>query len=103
MAFSKETASAAGKVSGEARRRRAELRESDPEAYMYETFSAKKAELSGALLDAALGKGTWHDLPLEKRLTALTKALEYAVGKPTTQKAAPADEPEKAAPGLSIE
>lgn len=102
MPFDKESAKAAQAKAVEVRKRRAELRESDPEAYLRETFSAKKAELSQALLDAALGQGEWHELPLDKRLTALNKALEYAIGKPSTQKTvAPSEQPPET--GLSIE
>jgi hypothetical protein len=98
-----EVARAAQRKSAESRRRRAALKEQDPEAYLVETFSAKKAELSEQLLKAALGQDEWHELPLDKRLTALTKALEYAVGKPTTQKSAPSSEAREPEPqGLSI-
>lgn len=103
MPFDSESARQAQAKGTETKRRRAELKETDPEAYLRETFSAKKAELSQALLDAALGQGDWHELPLDKRLTALTKALEYAVGKPTTQKAAPTENRQPESQGLSIE
>ena len=102
MPFDSATAREAAQKSAEERRRRAVLRETDPEAYLVATFSAKKAELSQALLNAALGQGEWHELPLDKRLTALTKALEYAVGKPSTQKSAPEQEAKPAETGLSI-
>lgn len=99
--FDTESAREAGIRSAEERKRRAELAASDPEAYLRDTFSAKKEQLTQALLDAALGQGVFHDLDPGKRLQALTKALEYAVGKPTAQTKQPDQtQPEQ---GLSIE
>lgn len=68
---------------------------------MREEFSGRAPELTRALLDAALGTGDWHDLPLEKRLDALKRALEYAVGRPTARKDSEPATPEEG--GLSIE
>lgn len=39
-------------------------------------------ELFKELLAAARGVGAWKDLPAEKRLAALTKAIEYGIGRP---------------------
>lgn len=86
MPFDSVTAQEAGRASGEARRALAALKETDPEAYVRQTFAAKQAELAAELLDAALGAGTWTELPLDKRLSALYRALEYAVGRPTSRK-----------------
>lgn len=101
MPFNSEAASEAGRKSGERRRLLAELREQDPDEYVRETFGAKKVELAQELLDAALGQGAWHDLQLDKRLSALNKALEYAVGRPTTRK--DEDKAPEVVQGLSIE
>jgi hypothetical protein len=38
--------------------------------------------LFDALLAAAEGKGEWKELPVDKRLQALFKAIEYGAGKP---------------------
>jgi hypothetical protein len=81
----------AGRKGAAARWRRDRLKKEDPERYMRELFDASKADLSQALLDAALGRNEWHDLPLDKRLAAITKALEYSVGRPASQKVAPSD------------
>ena len=98
----REAARAAGRKGGLRRQELARLRKEDPEAYARETFSAERVALSKALLDAALGRNEWHDLPLEKRLAALTKALEYAVGRPTARKD-DEEAPPAQTPGLSIE
>lgn len=90
-AWDSEAASAAGKKGAAVRWERYRLQKEDPEAFLRETFEAHKSALSRELLDAALGRGEWHDLPLEKRLAALTKALEYAVGRPV-QRSSPKDE-----------
>lgn len=34
------------------------------------------------LIAAAQGRGVWKDLPLDKRLGALLKCIEYGLGKP---------------------
>lgn len=98
----REAAAEAGRKGAAEQARRRALEASDPERYLIETFSAKKTKLAKQLLDAALGEDEWAALPLDKRLTALFKALEYAVGKPAQQKAAPV-EAEKPETGLSIE
>ena len=62
---------------------RAERREAslDPEA------------LLGQLADAAYGRGIWSKLPLDKRLAALVKLLEYRASKMRGQSSTP-DSPE---------
>ena len=90
-----------GAASAEARKRRAEEDAKDPEAAIRRLLGDHRRELAESLLDAALGKGDWEKLPLDKRLTALTKAMEYAVGKPTTKRDTPESEPPAPA-GLSI-
>ena len=103
FARDREAAVEAGRKGGLRRQELARLQREDPEAWARVTFAAERAALSKELLDAALGRGEWHDLPLEKRLTALTKALEYAIGRPTPRK----DPEEKPAQddshGLTIE
>lgn len=79
--FNPETAAAAGRES--ARRRKA--REREERANPSLKVARKMPELFDALLDAAAGRGEWHDLALDKRLAALFKALEYGAGKPITR------------------
>lgn len=102
--FKRDRAAAAeaGRKGGIQKGINARLKREDPEGYIRATFAAERAALSEELLNAALGRGNWHDLPLERRLVALTKALEYAVGRPTARKD---DEPPAPAeaPGLTIE
>ena len=87
--------------SAESRRRRAEEEANDPEVAIRRLLGGHRTELAQNLLDAALGRGDWGKLTLDKRLTALTKAMEYAVGKPTTKRETPETEPPAAA-GLTI-
>lgn len=97
-----EAAREAGRKGGLARARNAKLKEDDPEAWAKQLFGSERAALTSALLDAALGRGDFHDLSPEKRLQALTKALEYAIGRPTPRKDDGSPEPPPAA-GLTIE
>jgi hypothetical protein len=96
-----DAAREAGLKSAEARRRRAEEDAKDPEAAIRRLLGGHRTELAQNLLDAALGRGDWDKLPLDKRLTALTKAMEYAVGKPTVKRDTPETEPPAPA-GLTI-
>lgn len=86
--------------------RRAEKRallESEPETYMREFFREDRARLAKELMDAAFGRGRYDDLPSDKRLSALFKALEYSIGKPPpAAKSAPPPEPEKPAEPAGI-
>lgn len=115
--FTSETAREAGKRSAEARAERRRLLEEDPDALIRLEFQSERAALSKELLDAAFGRGSFAaevecdgcgahvsvpGLPPEKRLGAVTKALEYAVGRPTARKDEPASKREEA-PGLTIE
>jgi hypothetical protein len=99
----REAAREAGRRGGLRRQELARLKREDPEAWARETFSSERAALSKELLDAALGRGAWHDLPLDKRLQALTKALEYAVGRPVARKDDQAPETQEPDTGLTIE
>lgn len=91
----------AGRKSGEVRRARAQEDAKDPEAAIRRLLGGHRTELAQSLLDAAMGRGDWTNLPLDKRLQALTKAMEYAVGKPTTKRDTPETEPPAPA-GLTI-
>ena len=96
-----EVARAAQAKGTETKRRRAEEDAKDPEAAIRRLLGGHRTELAQNLLDAAMGRGDWTNLPLDKRLQALTKAMEYAVGKPTTKRDTPESEPPAPA-GLTI-
>jgi hypothetical protein len=49
-----------------------------------EMLESDGGRLGAELLDAAFGRGSWGDLPPERRLAALMRACEYAFGKPPT-------------------
>ena len=102
MPFSPEEA-AAGREAGLAEiNRRKALKRDDPDKYIQELFKLNKAQLVEALMDAALGKGDYTDLPAEKRLQALFKANEYVVGKSTTEGKA-SEGPGPAHTGIAIQ
>lgn len=103
--ITKEDAVEKGRKGGQRAAELRKLRAEDPEAYAFMRFELKKGRLTNELLQAALGEGKWKDLPLDKRLTAVMKALEYAVGKPTAGKSTGNTEPdeEPAKPGIVIE
>jgi hypothetical protein len=69
----------AAERSHEVRRRKAEL---SPEERAAEAARTAAPELIKELLDAALGKGDFVGLKGEDRLKALTRALEYGIGRP---------------------
>lgn len=97
-----EKAREAGRRGAAVRAEKRKLQEQDPEAYVREKFAARRVALSEALLHAALGEGEWAELSLDKRLTALSKALEYAVGRPVARRDA-SEQKEEPQAGLSIE
>ena len=85
---------------------------------MARKFRSERAGLTNQLLEAAYGKGTFSatvecphcggEVPVpalapDKRLTAITKALEFSIGRPATQKAPAAAKEEEEAPGLLVE
>ena len=78
--WTSETAKEASKKGLDARQRYAEARKEDP------LFDVKRLlpELFQDLLRAARGMPPFRDLPPEKRLMALTKAIEYGAGRPVT-------------------
>lgn len=51
-------------------------------------------ELFNELYKAAFGRDEWSDLPMDKRLQALNKLIEYAVGRPTPMKEGETAEPD---------
>ena len=78
-AWDAESAAEAGRRSGEARRRKAEL---TPEERVFDAIDQKSDKLVKELIDAALGDGDFEELKLETRVTALTRLLEWRIGKP---------------------
>lgn len=81
--FTSESAAEAGKRSGEARRRRASL---SPEERAREAIAAKSDRLVAELVNAALGEGDFVELKLETRVSALTRLLEWQLGRPASVK-----------------
>lgn len=78
-AWDAETAAEAGRRSGEVRRRKAQL---SPEERVFNAIDKKSDKLVSELIDAALGDGDFAELKLETRVTALTRLLEWRIGKP---------------------
>lgn len=76
--FTPETAAEAGRKGRQAQLDAAERRKKDPVSVVREALP----ELFESLLKAARGLPPFDDLPAEKRLAALTKALEYGAGRP---------------------
>lgn len=89
-----ETAAEAGRKSGETRRRRAAM---TPEERAFDAIGQKLGQLTGELMDAALGQGDFKELKLETRVTALTRLLEWRLGRPGSVKPKD-DEPEEGTP-----
>lgn len=84
--FTSESAAEAGRRSGESRRRKAAL---SPEERAREAIGDKLATLVDELIDAGLGKGDFEDLPLTVRVNALTKLIEWGIGRPPPGTKAP--------------
>lgn len=78
--FDSERAAEAGRLSGIARQRKA-TKTSQERAL--ESIAGKLGALTSELLDAALGKGDFAELDPKTRFSAITRALEYGLGKPT--------------------
>lgn len=97
--YAREQASRGGQRRAELDR----LRQDNPEEYLRQRFAKEAPKLVSLLLQAAKGEGDFTELPPEKRLAAITQALAYGVGRPSTQKPAPPKEQEKATPGLVVE
>ncbi|MES2156047.1 MAG: hypothetical protein V4510_13015 [bacterium] len=89
-AWDAESAAEAGRRSGEVRRRKALM---SPEERVHDAIRGKLDKLVGELIHAALGEDDFEDLKLETRVTALTRLLEWELGRPAsvkpTQEAAP--------------
>jgi hypothetical protein len=69
----------AARRSHEAQRRKRDL---SPEERAAEAARTAAPELVKELLDAALGRGDFKTIKPEDRLKALTRALEYGIGRP---------------------
>jgi hypothetical protein len=104
-----EKAQAASRKGVKRRQELAKLAREDPDEYMRQRFASERSGLATLLLDAAYGRGTFatswtvtrecehgHEVevfveqPLldpAKRLAAVTKAMEYAYGKPQVGRA----------------
>ena len=99
-----EVQAAAASKGGRVKAERSRLKRDDPEEYLRLTFEVERVGLTELLLDAAHGRKTFAgeatatcggcgeevtvsfpSLPPDKRLAAITKALEYAMGRPTTR------------------
>jgi len=76
--WTSETAAIAGRKGRASQLARAAARKSDPVTIVREALP----DLFADLLKAARGEAPFHDLPPDKRLAALTKALEYGAGRP---------------------
>ncbi len=89
-AWDAEAAAEAGRKSGEVRRRKATM---TPEERAFDAIGTKLGDLTGELIDAALGRGDFENLKLETRVTALTRLLEWRLGRPASVK--PKEEPDQ--------
>lgn len=93
MPWDAETAKAmaakGGKASGEAKR----LAKLTAEDRAKEALKGKSEKLVKELLKAALGEDEYELLSPKDRLAAVTRALEYAIGRPYTSK--PETKPEE--------
>lgn len=95
-AWDSEAAAEAGRRSGEVRRRKATM---TPEERAQEAITRKLDRLVNELIDAALGEGDFGNLKLDTRVTALTRLLEWKLGRPASVKPAKEDPPETPATG----
>jgi hypothetical protein len=84
----------AGLASAAARRRKAAM---TPEARAQEAISKRLPDLTKELIDAALGAGDFTELKLETRVTALTRLMEWKLGRPSAVKPKEDEDPEEAA------
>jgi hypothetical protein len=85
------TPAEAGRRSGEMKRRQAPR---TPEEKALDAIGQKLGRLTSALLDAALGEGDFEALDPKIRVTAVLRALEWRLGKPTVAKQqSPEEEP----------
>lgn len=89
-AWDAESAADAGRKSGEVRRRKATM---TPEERAFDAIGSRLGDLTKELMDAALGKGDFEDLKLETRVTALTRLLEWRLGRPASVK--PKEDPDQ--------
>lgn len=75
--LAKQASARAAEVRTEKARRRASMT-------FDEMLQADAGALGAELLDAAFGRGKWGELDDARRLAALTRACEYAFGRPPT-------------------
>lgn len=85
---SHEQAVAAGKASGESRRRKAALTAAQQAQIRLEKNADLLVDLA---VEAAMGRGSFEDLPVKERAAMLKFALEQILGRPGGR-AAPVDE-----------
>lgn len=64
------------------RRWEKEASEIDEALDSFEEVMRNPKSMIGELVNAALGRGKWKQLPIDKRLAALIKANEYVNGRP---------------------
>ncbi len=82
-AWDSEAAAEAGRKSGEARRRKAQM---SPEDRALDAIGTRLGDLTSELIDAALGQGDFAELKLETRVTALQRLMEWRLGRPAAVK-----------------
>lgn len=87
--FTSESAREAGRKSAAARKRRAAM---TPEERARDSIARRSDDLVKELLEAALGEGDFAELKLETRVTALTRLLEWQLGRPAAVK--PKEDPD---------
>lgn len=102
-----EKAREAGLKSAEARKTKAERSLEDPLGSIQTQLAPRLGGFVEELQKAAKGEGEWAKLPPASRLQALSKLLEYAVGRPRSAEKptpGPAEKPDSPdAAGISIE
>jgi hypothetical protein len=91
--FDTESAKAAQAASAEKQRLQHQL---TPEQRALEAIGRQLGQLTSELIDAALGRGDFEKLKPETRVSALIRAMEWRLGRPSTVKL----EAQKEAPSI---
>ena len=91
MPWNKEEAEAARLKGLETRRRRKEM---SPAERVRDLAAADADAAMRDLIKAAQGREPFDTLSLDKRIDAAKMVLAYGVGRPTSTKATPADDPD---------
>jgi hypothetical protein len=91
--ITKENASELGRRGAAAKAVNQARRKADPAFALRQDLMEALPDLSRDLLKAARGIPPFDNLPPDKRLAALFKALEYAVGRPSAVDKQPAPDP----------